>query len=274
MATPKINLLPHRDERAKAIKKRYSIFLGVSFALGVGAVALVHSFFGLQISQQQSRNDMLTTDIASLDKQIDKIKQLRQEIAAAVSRKQVVESLQANRSRAVMLLNQIVQPPANIFYQSIVQKGDAITLSGIAPSNTSVSSLIKQIETSDILLDPKLVETKTISIDGAQLTQFIMNAKIIDLAKIAADREKNNKNKPAIPATPEQVAPTANGPMQSAVSKPEPALAPATPALAAAPALAATPTAATPNAAPAHGTATPSKDASSPEKASSGPAIK
>jgi type IV pilus assembly protein PilN len=202
MLNPKINLLPYREEKKKAIKIRYLAALGISATIGAVTVGVVHSFYSMQTTTQEARNSILETDIASLDKQIEQIKKLRQEIAAAVARKQVVESLQANRSRAVMIFNQIVQPPANIFYKSLRQVGETVTLTGIAPSNTSVSALIKQLENSDVLFDPKLVESKSTVIEGTPLIDFSMSAKLVNLAKIAADKNKKQpKTAPAAQAS-------------------------------------------------------------------------
>jgi type IV pilus assembly protein PilN len=200
MKTPQINLLPYREEQKKAIKNRYFVFLGLSFATGIAIMATIHSFYNVQITTQEIRNDILTKDIDSLSKQIDEIKKLKNEITAAVARKQVVESLQANRSRAVMLLNQVAQPPANIFYRNVRQTGDSITLNGLAPSNSSVSALLKQIDSSDIIFAPKLVESKAVAIDGVPMIEFTVNAKIIDLTKLT-----NSKNKPVAKTPPPQL---------------------------------------------------------------------
>lgn len=202
---PKINLLPYREERRKAITKRFHLFLGIGVALALGVIMLVHSFYTLQIAAQETRNTFLDSEIALLDKQIEEIRRLRADTAAMISRKQVVERLQANRSRAVMLLNQIVQPPAGIFYKSVRQAGATISLNGVALSNTAVSTLIKQIETSDILTAPRLIETKSITIDGAKLVEFTVDAGIIDLAQVAQEKEKNDAKAnatAAIAATP------------------------------------------------------------------------
>ena len=223
MRTPQINLLPYREERKKAIQQRFLMFLGAAVAAGALCVGAVHGYFGMQTSGQEARNTALSQDIALLDKQIEEIKKLREQIAAAVARKGVVESLQANRSRAVMILNQIVQPPANIFYRSVKQSGDTLALTGYAPSNASVSALIKQIESSDILADPKLVESKAASLDGALMIEFTMNARIIDLAKLAAEKAKAKKQ-----AHPGQATPAATEPARSASTViPAPAAAPA-----------------------------------------------
>lgn len=188
--TPKINLLPYRATRRKAIVQRFYAFLAVSAVVGFGAIAVVHTYYGLQISSQTSRNERLEKEIKLLDGQIEEIKKLKEETAAMLSRKQVVESLQANRSRAVMLFNQVVQPPPGIFYKAVSQKKDIVTLNGFAQSNTFVSNLIRQVETSDIFNSPKLVETKKVTVGGAQLIEFTLQAKVIDLAKLAAERQK------------------------------------------------------------------------------------
>lgn len=199
--SPKINLLPYRAERRKAIAQRFFIFLGVGAALALGVMVMVHSFYNFKITTQETRNNFLESSIQELDKKIDEIKRLQEETAAMIARKQVVESLQANRSRAVMLLNQIVQPPPGIFYRSVSQKGPGVTLTGIATTNTAVSSLIKQIEGSNILQAPKLVETKAITIEGAKLVEFTLQTTLIDLAKLAQEKDKDkNAKKPAAPA--------------------------------------------------------------------------
>ena len=225
MKTPRINLLPYRLEQKKNIRNRFLQFLGASLAIGTALIVLTHSFYSLQITTQDARNAVLKSEAEKLDKQIDKIKMLKEQIAAAVARKQVVESLQANRSRAVMILNQIAQPPANIYYKTVVQRGDAISITGIAPSNTSVSALIKQFETSDILYEPKLVETKTSTIDGNILVDFGINAKIVDLAKIAEDKRKKQGRLPPKPVEKpieSQAAPNvANNTQVTAIAPPQ-----------------------------------------------------
>lgn len=209
--SPKINLLPYRAEQRKAVAKRFFTFLGLGAAVAVAVMMLVHSFYNLKLTNQETRNNYLETEIASLNKQIDEIKRLKEETAAMIARKQVVESLQANRSRAVMLLNQIVQPPPGIFYKAVKQTGGVMVMTGIATTNTAVSTLIKQLETSDILQAPKLIETKAVTIEGAKLVEFTLQTTLLDLAKIAQDKEKENAKNKAV-AAPATGAPTSPAP--------------------------------------------------------------
>ena len=77
--------------------------------LALGIVALVHGVLAAQIENQKDRNNLLKKEIAKLDEQIKEIDRLRDQIQAVLARKQVVETLQANRSEAVHLLDQLVR---------------------------------------------------------------------------------------------------------------------------------------------------------------------
>ena len=78
-----------------------------------------------------------------------------------LSRKQVVETLQANRSEAVHLLDQLVrQLPDGIYLSSVRQTGAKVTVTGYAQSNARVSTLMRNIEASPWLTSPELVEIK------------------------------------------------------------------------------------------------------------------
>ena len=106
-APVRINLLPHREQKRIARQRQ---FVSLAFMLGIlalGVVGLVHFFLSTQIEAQESRNKLLKSEIAKLDEQIKEIDKLRDQIAQVLSRKQVVETLQANRNEAVHLLDRL-----------------------------------------------------------------------------------------------------------------------------------------------------------------------
>ena len=102
-----------------------------------------------RIDNQNSRNALLKTEIAKLDEQIKEIDKLREQTQALLARKQVVETLQTNRTEAVHLLDQLVrQLPDGIYLRSVKQAGAKVTLIGYAQSNARVSTLMRNIEAS------------------------------------------------------------------------------------------------------------------------------
>src|SRR5205085_9198368 len=164
MAIGRINLLPHREQRRQA-RQRQFVSLAVAMAvLSLAAILLVHGVLKAQIDNQNSRNALLKTEIAKLDEQIKEIDRLREQIQAVISRKQVVETLQANRSEAVHLLDQLVrQLPDGVYLRSIKQTGPKVTLVGYAQSNARVWTLMRNIEASPLVTQPDLVEIKLAS---------------------------------------------------------------------------------------------------------------
>jgi type IV pilus assembly protein PilN len=109
MAIVRINLLPHREQRRQARQRQFVSLAAAMAVLSLAAILLVHGILKAQIDNQNSRNALLKTEIAKLDEQIKEIDRLREQIQAVISRKQVVETLQANRSEAVHLLDQLVR---------------------------------------------------------------------------------------------------------------------------------------------------------------------
>lgn len=190
--TPKINLLPYRAERKKEIAKRFQTFLGIAAGAAVGIMVLIHVGHSMIKSNQETRNAYIDGQNQLLDKEIAEIGRLKDDIAAMISRKQVVEGLQANRPRTVMLLNYIANPPEGVFYREVSQKGDTVTLRGYALSNTAVSALIRQIESSGVLVGPKLLETKKTTVggkSGMEMMDFGITAQLINLSAIALEQK-------------------------------------------------------------------------------------
>ncbi len=95
----RVNLLPHRAERRKAQRKHLAILAGMVAALAISIVVLVHGVIAGYISIQTDRNEFLKKEIAKLDKEIDEIKKLKEEITALLARKQVIERLQSDRAQ-------------------------------------------------------------------------------------------------------------------------------------------------------------------------------
>jgi type IV pilus assembly protein PilN len=180
MAAPRINLLPHREQKRQA-RQRQFVSLAISLAvLAAAVVGLVHVILAAQIDNQQSRNTLLKTEIAKLDEQIKEIDRLREQIAAVLARKQVVETLQANRSEAVHLLDQLVrQLPDGVYLRNIKQVGAKVTLTGYATSNARVSTLMRNIESSPWVGSPELVEIQLVAAPagpaGTKVSQFVLN---------------------------------------------------------------------------------------------------
>jgi type IV pilus assembly protein PilN len=174
-----INLLPHREARRKAQQRQFMVLAGGTLGVGVALVVLVHGVLAERIDTQNSRNRYLETEISKLDKQIDEIKKLKEQTTSLLARKRVVESLQANRTEAVRLLDQLVrQLPDGLYLKQVKQTGDVVNVQGYATSNARVSTLMRNFEASPWLEAPTLVEIKAVKVNNANLNEFNLNVKI------------------------------------------------------------------------------------------------
>lgn len=175
----RINLLPHREERRKRGRQHFAVLAGLTAALGAVVVGAGYLYIAGLIDTQDQRNAFLKSEIAKLDKEIAEIKKLKDEIAALLARKQIIETLQADRAQTVHLLDQLVrQMPEGVYLRQLRQRGLSINLQGYSQSNARVSTLMRNIESSPWLSDPKLIEIKAAKVGGKRLAEFNMNLQL------------------------------------------------------------------------------------------------
>jgi type IV pilus assembly protein PilN len=176
----RVNLLPHREEKRKARRRQFYALSGL-----VVVLAGVIWFFGFTIisgyiSTQDSKNAFLKAEIDVLDKDIEEIKKLREQTDALLSRKRVIESLQANRTETVHLFNELARRvPSGIYLKGIKQAGQKVSLVGYTQTNTRVSTLMHNLDESPVLERPELVEIKATTIDKRRLGEFSLDVYLV-----------------------------------------------------------------------------------------------
>ncbi|MGH8648635.1 MAG: PilN domain-containing protein [Burkholderiales bacterium] len=190
----RINLLPHREERRKQQQQQFFILLAFVLVIGAAVWFVVRSYLDEQLQTQQARNQYLQAEIVKLDKQIAEIQKLKEQTAALLARKRVVETLQSNRSEVVHLLDQLVrQLPDGVYLKAVKQTGQRVTITGLTESQARVSTLMRNLESSPHLESPGLVEIKAVQQGRLRANEFILNisitrAKVEEPAAKAAPR--------------------------------------------------------------------------------------
>jgi len=155
-----INLLPHREAARKLRRDLFYASLGASAFAGVVIAGGIYLWFAAQISSQQTRNQVLSTEIKRLEGQIKDIATLQEEIAALRARQQAVEDLQADRNMPVHLLNELVkQLPDGVYVNNVRQTNNTVAITGVAQSNERVSELLRNLgSNSPWFTRPELLE--------------------------------------------------------------------------------------------------------------------
>jgi type IV pilus assembly protein PilN len=176
----RINLLPHREIRRKRQQQQFFASLGLVAIVGAVIAYGVYYVLDEEHANQISRNKYLTEEIAKVDKDIAEINRLKEQTASLLARKQVVETLQSNRSETVTLLDQLVrQLPDGMYLRSVKQQGARVTVNGVTQSQARVSTLMRNLESSQKLGNPALVEIKAVTQGTTRANEFTMNVTIV-----------------------------------------------------------------------------------------------
>ena len=205
----RINLLPWRAERRKQRQKEFMTMLGASAILAVVLAFLIISYYNGQITGQNERNAFVREQIAKVDKQIEQIKALDEKKSKLLARKEVIEQLQANRSKMVHLFDSLVRTiPDGVVLTSVKQEGDKLTLQGRSQSNARVSTYMRSLETSGWMTRPDLsiIEAR----DGEPGLPYSFTLTVM-LANPNAPKDENGDGVPDAP-TADAAAPTTTAP--------------------------------------------------------------
>ena len=175
----RINLLPHREEKRKQRKNNFIAICLLALAVGAAIGYAGHMYILGMIEKQDARNELIKKEIAALDTQIEEIKTLREQIDALLARKNVIESLQNDRSMAVHLFNDLIQRlPEGIYLRNIKQTGKLVNLLGYAQSNSRVSHLMRSLDESEYVENPVIIEVKSAEVNKRRLSDFSLNISV------------------------------------------------------------------------------------------------
>ena len=180
-----INLLPHREAARKRRREAFFAALGASAFVGVLIAGGIYAWYAAQISNQQGRNTVLTSEIKRLEAQIKDIATLQEEIAALRARQQAVEDLQSDRNVPVHLLAELTRLlPDGVYLTSMRQVNDTVTMTGVAQSNERVSELLRALSGGSVwLARPELVEIVAGNIavgkEQRRVSNFTMRVKLL-----------------------------------------------------------------------------------------------
>lgn len=174
----RINLLPHRELKRAARRRQLNVLLGIAVTIGLLGVGLGHTVIATRKSHQEARNAYLTQEIAKLDNQIVEIKKIREQTQALLERKQVVETLQSNRTEVVHLFDQMIRLlPDGLYLKSFKQTADIVNIGGYTQSSARVSTLMRNLEESPWFEHPSLIEIKAATVNNLRANEFVLSVK-------------------------------------------------------------------------------------------------
>lgn len=191
----KINLLPWREAYRKEKKDQF-----VAVLIGVFVVAALMAYIWISsvesaIENQNSRNRLLETEIAVLEKQVQEIAELKKVRDDLLTRIKVIQDLEGTRPVIVRYFDEMVRAvPDGVHLTEITRKGEVISLTGIAESTNRVSSLMRNLDQSDWFASPNLISVTALPAEGEQANLFNMTVRT-SAPKEAGDTAASKEDK-------------------------------------------------------------------------------
>lgn len=193
-----INLLPWRKQRREQNKKAFLALLWGVVGLSVIFTAFAYFVMRHRIDIQMAINQFYTQQNAILDKQLEKVKDIKDIKENLLARMQVIQNLERIRPATVLMLDELVRIlPEGVYVNQLKKEGNIITLVGESESNSQISTLMRRIEGSRWMSDPILTEIKSDDADdqysrdfSLQMTQTIPKDDIIHTASLVVPSEQ------------------------------------------------------------------------------------
>jgi type IV pilus assembly protein PilN len=175
---PRINLLPWREEERKRRQRDFGVALAGGVLAAIAVVLLTMFAFNQMISNQESRNQRLETEIAELQKSITEIDGLERQKERLLARMEIIEQLQKSRPEIVHLFDEVArQIPEGVYLSGMKQTGSRVEVRGVAQSSTRVSALMRQIDASEWMGDPEVDRVETTQSGNSRQAEFVVYLK-------------------------------------------------------------------------------------------------
>jgi type IV pilus assembly protein PilN len=169
----KINLLPWRQAYREEKKREFvTVLLGVALLSALVSYVWISSV-EIAIQDQNSRNKLLSDEIAVLELQVKEIAEIKKIRADLLARIKVIQDLEGTRPVIVRYFDDFARSiPDGVYITSMVKKGDRITLDGVADSYNRISSFLRKLDESEWFADPKLSSVTAAPLEGEQANRF------------------------------------------------------------------------------------------------------
>lgn len=175
-----INLLPWRvKEREKKKKDFIAIMFGVAIVTAVIAYLWIANANG-KVDHQRQRNQMLKTEIATLESKVSELNDLQQRRQDLLALMKLIRDLEGTRSVIVHHFDELVRAlPDGVYLTMVSREGELMSIEGFAESNNRVSSFMRNLDASEWYSEPNLASVDAAPQQGGQANAFSMTVKTI-----------------------------------------------------------------------------------------------
>ena len=179
----RINLLPigRRPVEEKIRKEITVFFLLIFFSLSV--MVYFHIDHTRTIKQITAEKKTVDSEIRRYQDRQRQLQELQEKHKLLEQKLGVIEQLKRNRDLQVRVLDQlaIIVPTDKMWIKTLTQKGNTLTLTGVARGNEVIAQFMEALEKSPYIDANGVVlkQSRQVKIKGYKLKNFNLNARVI-----------------------------------------------------------------------------------------------
>ena len=175
-----INLLPWREEHRQEKRREFATVVAGVLIFGMLVVLMWDRWTNGRIDWQDSRNDLLTSEIALLEEKVKEIKELKLRRQQMIDRMEVILALQGNRADVVRIYDQFVRAtPSGVYFIEMTRRAGNISLVGYAESNSRIAVLMRQLDAVQMFKEPNLTRVEADGMLGEQGSRFELQVRVV-----------------------------------------------------------------------------------------------
>lgn len=179
----RINLLPiGRRPVEEKIRKEITIFFLLIF-FSVSVMVYFHIDHTRTIKQITAQKKTVDSEIRRYQDRQRQLKELQEKHKILEQKLGVIEQLRKNRDLQVRVLDQlaIIVPTDQLWIKTLTQKGNTLTLTGVARGNEVIAQFMEALAKSPYIDANGVVlkQSRQVKIQGYKLKNFNLSAKVI-----------------------------------------------------------------------------------------------
>lgn len=152
-----INLLPWREAQREEQKKQFLIEIGISAAITLAIVFVIHMALQGRMSYRQSKVTFLQTGIQQQTTQLDTLKENKEEVIKLYDQLLFLTDLKQSNFDQINFYNKLIQlTPENVILLKLVTDNRQFVVDGLAKSNLEITQFSKNLSAIEEFKDTEL----------------------------------------------------------------------------------------------------------------------
>jgi len=177
----RINLLPIKQIKQKALLRQQLAGLVCLFLLVMVAIAVVHQWQVSNITSLQASISSLNKEKNTYNKTIKRINELKKTKQRLDAKINAIERLKEKSSLAVHIIDEVATrtPQDRMWLTSLTQSGSTLSLQGVALDNATIAQYMQSMEDSPYFRNAELMNSSLTDVSGQKLKSFSMTVTIV-----------------------------------------------------------------------------------------------